>query len=83
MGRNYPNRLIQAAEVVRNLVPIGTIPQTETQARPLTRLEPEVQQAVWQAAHRSISPEFRPAAAQTLRDVSNVLGIIGLIIYSR
>jgi hypothetical protein len=53
MGRNYPNRLIQAAEVVKNLVPIGTIPQTETQARPLTRLEPEVQQVVWKAVHRA------------------------------
>lgn len=49
-GRNYVNRLIQAAGVVENLVPIGTIPETESQARPLTQLEPEQQCEAWSAA---------------------------------
>lgn len=57
MGRNYPNRLIQAAEVARNLVPIGTIPATESQARPLTRLEPEVQREAWKAVVDSTPSE--------------------------
>ncbi len=48
MGKAYSHRLIAAAEVVSILSPIGdTIPQTESQARPLTRLEPEVQREVW------------------------------------
>lgn len=47
MVRQQANRLIQAAEVAENLEPIGSIPQTESQARPLTRLEPEVQREVW------------------------------------
>ena len=39
MGRNYANRQIAAAQVIENLVPIGTIlPATESQARPLTKL---------------------------------------------
>ncbi len=49
MVQRHANRLIQAAEVVENLQtgPIGPTPQTESQARPLTRLEPEVQREVW------------------------------------
>jgi hypothetical protein len=42
MTHNYANKLIRAAEVVGNLgtiVPI--LPTTETQARPLTKLDPE------------------------------------------
>ena len=36
---NYARRLMGAAEVCTNLqtVPIGTLPQSETQARPLTK----------------------------------------------
>lgn len=46
--RHRANRLIAAAEVSQNLVPIGTIPANEAQARPLTCLEPEDQRIVWQ-----------------------------------
>jgi hypothetical protein len=42
--------LISAAETIENLK-TGTIvpvlPATESQARPLTRLEPDLQRAVW------------------------------------
>ncbi len=41
--RHYANRLIASASVIENLVPIGTTPTTESQARPLTKLEPEQQ----------------------------------------
>jgi len=43
-------KLMDAAAVVENLqtCPIGQLPKTESQARPLTRLEPEVQREVWQ-----------------------------------
>lgn len=46
----YARRLIEATKVIQNLEsgPIGPIlPKTETQARPLTKLEPEVQSEVW------------------------------------
>ncbi len=45
----YAYRLI-AAVVVNNLSPIGNIPKTETQARSLTQLPPEQQQAAWAEA---------------------------------
>ena len=50
---NYARRLISSVEVIDNLktVPIGTVlPATETQARPLTKLPPSQQAAVWQMA---------------------------------
>lgn len=47
MARNYANKMIAAAQVVQNLE-LGTIvPTTESQARPLAGLEPEVQRAAW------------------------------------
>ena len=49
MTDNYANKLIGAAEVVGNLgtiVPV--LPATESQARPLTKLDPEEQREVWQ-----------------------------------
>ena len=51
MTRNYANKMISAAEVAGNLgtiVPI--LPATESQARPLARLEPDEQRIVWQQA---------------------------------
>lgn len=46
-------QLIGAAETVRNLESVTTVtlfPATESQARPLTRLEPEQQREAWQRA---------------------------------
>ena len=44
---NYIHRLMNSAKVVENL-PIGKyLPQTESQARPLTKLEPETQREAW------------------------------------
>lgn len=50
-SRNYAKRIMRSAEVIDNLqsVPIGTLlPQTESQTRPLTSLEPDEQVEVWQ-----------------------------------
>lgn len=50
MSRPYADRIIGAAEVITNLTPIGIIlPKTESQARPLTQLEPELQSEAWQS----------------------------------
>lgn len=49
----HARRLIDSAEVMNNLKsgPIGPLlPATESQARPLTKLEPELQPVVWQKA---------------------------------
>lgn len=47
MSRSRAHRLIEASDVISNLLPIGNIPATESQARPLAGLEPEVQLAAW------------------------------------
>lgn len=48
MQRANAYRLVDAAEVISNLSPIGDIlPQTESQARPLTKIEPELQPIIW------------------------------------
>ena len=52
MGRQYAYRLIASANVMNTLSPIGDIkPITETQTRPLARLEPEKQKEAWQMAN--------------------------------
>jgi phage N-6-adenine-methyltransferase len=48
MVRRQADRLIQSAEVVGNLRPIGLIPANEAQARPLVGLPQEQQFQVWQ-----------------------------------
>jgi phage N-6-adenine-methyltransferase len=51
MQRHYANRLISAAEVTVNLVPMGTIlPTSERQVRPLTALDVDLQREAWQRA---------------------------------
>jgi hypothetical protein len=55
MDRTHAYRLVDAAEAVRNLSPIGDnaavpLPATESQARPLTSLPPEQQREVWKKA---------------------------------
>jgi hypothetical protein len=46
----HANRLMDAAEVVRQIGPIGPIPATESQARELAKLpDPETRREVWQA----------------------------------
>jgi len=49
MERTYAHRVIDAATVAGNLLPIGNIqmPASEHQSRPLTRLEPEQQREAW------------------------------------
>lgn len=76
MSRFYAHRLIDAAQVVENLLPMGNIPASERQARELAPYEPEVQQAVWHIA-LSTAPtneEGQPVlTAAHIRTVANVL----------
>jgi site-specific DNA-methyltransferase (adenine-specific) len=48
LTRRHVNRLIGSSEVVAHLGPRGPKPQSEKHARPLTKLEPELQSEVWQ-----------------------------------
>ena len=51
-SRVHAKRLVNAAEVVKNITtePIGSVPATESQARPLARFAPDDQVAIWQRA---------------------------------
>lgn len=65
--RAHAYRLIDAAKVIQNLSPIGDIlPAAESQARPLTRLEPEAQRAAWQEAVET-APNGKPTAAHVAK----------------
>jgi len=68
MRHNYADRLIRAAVTVTNLVPTGTIPSSERQARPLTRLAPEQQAPAWQRAVET-APDGKVTAAHVRKVV--------------
>ena len=64
MGRSYACRLTDAAGVAKNLLPIGSIPSSESQLRPLTLLPPEKQQEAWaEAVKRHPNPTARQVRA--------------------
>lgn len=70
MERAHAYRLIDSAKVVNALSPIGDIlPATESQARPLTALPPEVQPIVWQQAVET-APNGKVTAAH-VQEVAN------------
>ncbi len=51
INRAHAYRLIDAAQVIDNLSPMGDKPTTERQARELAPYEKQVQQAVFLRAH--------------------------------
>jgi hypothetical protein len=61
-NRDYANKQIRAADVVRNLDTTVSIPVTERQVRPLTALSPQQQREVWANAVAQ-SPNGQPTAA--------------------
>jgi hypothetical protein len=62
-GRNYVNKQIAAAEVIRNLGTNVPIPQNEAQARELAPLSAEQQQLAWAAAVK-LAANGKPTARQ-------------------
>lgn len=63
ISRPRAYQLIDAAEIKNNLSTIvDTVPTTESQARPLARLEPDKQREVWQMAVET-APEGKVTAA--------------------
>lgn len=76
VSRFYAHRLIDAAQVVEALLPIGNIPANEAQARELAPYEAEVQKAVWHVALKSAptNSEGKPQlTAAHIRSVANTL----------
>ncbi len=65
-SRIHAFRLIEASEVVENLLPIGNIPANEFQARALAGLDAELQRQVWRQAQAS----GEVITADTLQDLA-------------
>lgn len=62
MSRIHAHRLIEAADVSLNLLPVGNTPTSERHLRPLTHLEPEQQREAWRVAVET-APEGKITAA--------------------
>lgn len=79
---NYARRLIGSAETIDNIknVPIGTLPATESQTRPLSRLEPEKQREAWREAVET-APEGKVTAAHVNKVVKKyrLEGAVGTV----
>lgn len=69
--RQHASRLIDAAEVVTILSPIGDIPANEAQARELVGLTPEQTRLAWEVV-RQTAPDGKETAAH-IRSVVSVL----------
>ncbi len=69
MSKPYATRMIQAAGVIENLVPIGTIPDSESVARPLAPLPPDQQRDAWKKATEEYG---QPTAAQVKATVDEM-----------
>lgn len=82
MSRRHVNRLIESSEVVDNLGPIGPIPATESQARELSPLEPELQKAVWQIAIETAPRDSKGEPAITAGHIKSVASIVKGIVES-
>lgn len=85
MGYKYADRLVAASKVIENLTPIGAkedgtidwerMPANESQARELSRLEPEEQKQVWQQLienKQTSTPEETPFKL-TAKSVKNAV----------
>lgn len=70
MPRNYANKLIAASEVVANLEMGTIVPKTESQARPLTSFEPEIQREAWKEVVHQSQETGKPITAATVQQVA-------------
>ena len=69
MSKAYTYRMISAAETIYNLSPIGDIlPSTESQARSLTKLEPEVQIEAWSEVVAQHGQDITAPKVQAIAD---------------
>jgi ParB family chromosome partitioning protein len=67
LSKPYVNRIIAASQTFTNLAPIGVIlPNTESQVRPLTSLEPEIQKEVWKEVIETHGKNITAAKVQEI-----------------
>jgi len=68
MAKTHANRLIAASETISHLTPMGPIPTTERQARPLTSLQPEVQREAWREVVETHGEHITASKVQEVAD---------------
>jgi hypothetical protein len=69
LSRPRAYQLIEATNVVNNLSTIvDKLPETESQARPLAKLSPKVQQEVWKQVLQESEASGRPITAKIVAD---------------
>lgn len=73
LGRNYVNRLVAAAEVVADVVPIGTKPKSESQARPLASVPKEERAEVWQEVVKTAPKDDAGEPVVTAKHVEKIV----------
>lgn len=71
--KSYANYLISSNAVLENLTTIVVKPQTESQTRPLAKLQPEQQRTAWQKAVET-APEGKVTAAHVSKVVKELTG---------
>lgn len=64
MSKSHANRMIDAAEVAKNLTPIGATPASESLLRPLTKLTPAQQIEAWEKAAETAAKPGKPTAKE-------------------
>lgn len=76
ISRFYAHRLIDAAQVVDNLLPIGNVPTNEAQARELAPFTPEVQKAVWHIAMNTAPTDEQGKPILTAAHIKSVTNVL-------
>jgi hypothetical protein len=71
--KSYANYLISSNAVLENLTTIVVKPQTESQTRPLAKLQPEQQRTAWLKAVET-APEGKVTAAHVSKVVKEITG---------
>ena len=78
LSRPRAYQLIESAKVKNNLSTVVDIPKTESQTRPLSKLQPQQQKEAWQKAVDT-APEGKITASHVEKIVNEVTGEKGTI----
>lgn len=68
MSKTHANRLVAASEIATQMTPIGVIPTSESQIRPLAEVEPVDRPKVWQEAVEATGGKPTAKAVQQAAD---------------
>lgn len=70
MKRDYADRVINSAITIDNLTPMGVVPDSERQTRPLTKLkDPQIQQQAWAQVVKESEETHEPITAKKVEAV--------------